>query len=277
LPNGATRRRPRLTRPTADYQRNRGGPAQHRLSRGARLGQHDASRRTFPVIETPADVGLAAIFRRTRRAPSTFQTLLASSQVFSHLRGRTNLRVGLDGGCSTSTPIWVSRLGDGCWGDDVAMPRPHHLANVALRVSRRDPPARRTCAGAAERGVVVGRRWLTAISPVRAPVHRHGSRRVADDVIYQSVAGSMCRAAGRGVRYVKRTARSTHGRPSTWAGASCGRRRAGYDPRLPLLGSRLRLLAAADGGGRARCPILRRPRYTPTAHWFTRAARGAAA
>jgi UPF0271 protein len=103
-----------------------------------------------------------------------------------------------------------SDLGEsfGRWvlGDDEAMLALVTSANVACGFHAGDPTTlRRTCAAAAERGVVVGAqvgyRDLAGFGRRFVDV---ASNELADDIVYQIGAlDGMCRVAGTAVRYVK--------------------------------------------------------------------------
>ena len=103
-----------------------------------------------------------------------------------------------------------SDLGEsfGRWvlGDDEAMLALVTSANVACGFHAGDPTTlRRTCAAAAERGVVVGAqvgyRDLAGFGRRFLDVEPN---ELANDIVYQIGAlDGMCRVAGRSVRYVK--------------------------------------------------------------------------
>jgi 5-oxoprolinase (ATP-hydrolysing) subunit A len=178
-----------------------------------------------------------------------------------------------------------SDLGEsfGRWtlGDDEAMLAIVTSANVACGFHAGDPSTlRRTCAQAAERGVVVGAQvGYRDLAGFGRRFIDMDPGELADDVVYQLGAlDGMCRVAGTAVRYVK-----PHGalynavvHHAAQAGAVVAAVRA-YDPALPVLGlpgSEL-LRAAEDAGLQTVTEFFADRGYTPDGTLVPRSEPGA--
>jgi UPF0271 protein len=178
-----------------------------------------------------------------------------------------------------------SDLGEsfGRWvlGDDEAMLALVTSANVACGFHAGDPTTlRRTCAAAAERGVVVGAqvgyRDLAGFGRRFVDVEPN---ELADDIVYQIGAlDGMCRVAGTAVRYVK-----PHGalynaivHHEAHAAAVVAAVR-DYSPELPVLGlpGSVFLQAAEKAGLRTVREFFVDRGYTPEGTLVPRSAEGA--
>jgi 5-oxoprolinase (ATP-hydrolysing) subunit A len=154
-------------------------------------------------------------------------------------------------------------------GDDEAMLGLVTSANVACGFHAGDPSTlRRTCAGAAERDVVVGAQvGYRDLAGFGRRFIEMDLGELSDDVLYQLGAlEGMCRVAGTRVRYVK-----PHGALYNAAVHHEGQAQAvvdavrAYDADLPMLGlPGSRLLAAAEKAGLRAVPEFFVDRgYTP--------------
>ncbi len=166
-------------------------------------------------------------------------------------------------------------------GEDEAMLGLVTSANVACGFHAGDPSTlRRTCAGAAEQGVVVGAQvGYRDLAGFGRRFIEMDLGELADDVVYQIGAlEGMCRAAGTRVRYVK-----PHGALYNAAVHHDGQAHAvvdavrAYDATLPVLGlPGSRLLAAAEAAGlRAVSEFFVDRGYTPEGALVPRARPGA--
>jgi 5-oxoprolinase (ATP-hydrolysing) subunit A len=178
-----------------------------------------------------------------------------------------------------------SDLGEsfGRWrlGDDEAMVGLVTSANVACGFHAGDPSTLRLiCAGAAERGVVVGAQVsYRDLAGFGRRFIDMDLGELADDVLYQIGAlEGMCRVAGTRVRYVK-----PHGALYNTAVHHEGQAQAvvdavrAYDATLPVLGlPGSKLLAAAEAAGLRAVPEFFVDRgYTPEGALVPRAQPGA--
>jgi 5-oxoprolinase (ATP-hydrolysing) subunit A len=178
-----------------------------------------------------------------------------------------------------------SDLGEsfGRWvlGDDVAMLGLVTSANVACGFHAGDPSTlRRICAGAAERGVVVGAQvGYRDLAGFGRRFIDMDLGELTDDVLYQIGAlEGMCRVAGTRVRYVK-----PHGALYNTAVHHEGQAQAvvdavrAYDATLPVLGlPGSKLLAAAEAAGLRAVPEFFVDRgYTPEGALVARTQPGA--